>query len=203
MNNTSNVTNIQNGHPFVDLGLPSGLLWATCNVGATSPEQAGRYFAWGETEGFTAEQIARGERKFYKTSYKAKKIKEHLTLEQDAAHVYMGGNWRMPTRDEYEELISPSYTTQTWTTDYNETGVKGYVITSKTNGNSIFLPAAGYCYGFSMLGVSRGGHYWSASIQPLLTPNSALLLLFHSCDICAGGINNIFCGHPVRAVCER
>ena len=65
---------VHNGHEFVDLGLPSGLLWATCNVGASSPEQAGLYFAWGETTGYAAEQITRGERKFLKKTYKTKKI---------------------------------------------------------------------------------------------------------------------------------
>ena len=100
MNDTSNVTNIHNGHEFVDLGLPSGLLWATCNVGATSPEQAGLYFAFGETEGFTAEQVEKGVRKFNKTSYKAKNFKSELTSEDDAAHAYMGGKRRVPTYNE-------------------------------------------------------------------------------------------------------
>ena len=109
MNNTSNVTNIQNGHPFVDLGLPSGLLWATCNVGATSPEQAGLYFAWGETKGYTAEQIGALERSFYESSYNAGKtasISADLTLEQDAAHVCMGGDWRMPTKKEWDDYYA-------------------------------------------------------------------------------------------------
>ena len=102
---TINETNTHNGHGFVDLGLPSGTLWATCNVGATSPEQAGLYFAFGETKGFTAEQVESGERAFDDESYTAPSVSDNLTLEQDAAHVYMGGKWRMPTKKDWWELL--------------------------------------------------------------------------------------------------
>ena len=125
MNDTSNVTNTHNGHEFVDLGLPSRTLWATCNVGATSPEQAGLYFAFGETTGFTAKQVEKGVRKFGSASYTASSVSDNLTLEQDAAHVNLGGNWRMPTKAECQELIDN--TTQTWTNDYNGTGVAAQV----------------------------------------------------------------------------
>ena len=101
---------------FVDLGLPSGTLWATCNVGATSPEQAGLYFVWGETTGYTAEQVASGVRAFKSGSYKAASISADLTLEQDAAHVNLGGDWRMPTKDEWRELIDNCNVV--WTDDY-------------------------------------------------------------------------------------
>ena len=120
MNDTSNVTNTHNGHEYLDLGLPSGLLWATCNVGATSPEQTGLYFAWGETTGFTVEQIENGERSFKKEYYKATDIPADLTLEQDAAHIHMGGKWRMPTKDEFQELIDTC--TVTWVTNFKGTG---------------------------------------------------------------------------------
>ena len=153
--------NTHNGHEFVDLGLPSGTLWATCNVGATSPEQAGLYFAFGETEGFTAELVELGIRKFDSASYAAPSVSDNLTLEQDAAYVYMGGNWRMPTYDEYQELLDNCNVV--WTDDYNGTGVAGKVFTSKVNGNSVFLPAAGRCSGSSVGGVGSFGNYWSAS----------------------------------------
>ena len=100
--------NTHNGHEFVDLGLPSGLKWATCNVGAENPEDYGLYFAWGETTGFTADQVENGERVFDEASYTASAISTDLTLEQDAAHVHMGGEWRMPTYDECQELHSSS-----------------------------------------------------------------------------------------------
>ena len=156
-------TKQNDGYEFVDLGLPSGLLWATCNVGASSPEQAGLYFAWGETKGYTADELARGERKFFKQTYEAKKTKTNLTLEQDAAHTYMGGKWRMPTKEEWQEMINSNYTTTTWTDDYIGSGVAGRIITSNNNGNSIFLPAAGYCYGSSVYGVGSLGRYWSST----------------------------------------
>ena len=93
-----------NGYEYVDLGLPSGLKWATCNVGASNPQDYGLYFAWGETTGYTAEQVKSGVRKFDSASYTASAISTNLTLEQDAAHVNLGGNWRMPTKAEFQEL---------------------------------------------------------------------------------------------------
>ena len=143
----------------VDLGL--SVKWAAGNVGATSPEDYGLYFAWGETTGFTAEQVEKGVRKFDQDSYKASAISDNLTLEQDAAHVNLGGNWRMPTYDECQELIDNC--SVVWTDNYNGTGVTGRVFTSKVNGNSVFFPAAGYCDGSSVGKVGSRGDYWSAS----------------------------------------
>ena len=151
----------ENGFDYADLGLPSGTLWATCNVGATSPEQAGLYFAWGETTGFTAEQVTGGERAFDDKSYKAKDISTNLTLEQDAAHVHMGGNWRMPTKAEFKELIGNCSVEKTY--NYNGTGIKGRVFTSKVNGKTVFFPAAGKCDNSSVSRVGSYGYYWSAS----------------------------------------
>ena len=156
--------NTHNGYEFVDLGLPSGTLWATCNVGATSPEQAGLYFAWGETVGVSAAPVATGERSFSSSEYKlgpAASISADLTLEQDAAHIYMGGKWRMPTKAEFEELFSN--TTQTWTLDYNGTGVVGHIFVSKSNGNSVFFPAAGYRCNSPLYKADLYGRYWTAS----------------------------------------
>ena len=190
-----------NGHEYVDLGLPSGLKWARCNVGATSPEQAGLYFAWGETTGYTAEQVTGGERAFSSAVYNAgaaASISSDLTLAQDAAHVNLGGKWRMPTKAEFEELINSSYTTQTWTDDYNGTGVAGRIITSKTNGNSIFLPASGYCYGSSVSYVGSYGLYWSASCG---SSSDAWNLYFDSGDVYVS-IDGRDCGFSVRGVSE-
>ena len=155
---TTNGINTHNGHEFVDLGLPSGTLWATCNVGATSPEQAGLYFAWGETTGYTAEQVKSGERSFFLKDYVDNITSSDLTLEQDATHVYMGGEWRMPTKAECQELIDNCNVV--WTDDYNDTGVKGRVFTSKVNGNSVFLPAAGVLYETGIHDVNSYGEYW-------------------------------------------
>ena len=182
---------------FVDLGLPSGTLWATCNVGATSPEQAGLYFAWGETVGYTAEQVKRGVRKFNKTSYKAKKFKSDLTLEQDAAHVNLGDNWRMPTCDEFQELLNNCNVVQK--EDYNGTGVKGRIFTSRVNGNSVFFPIAGYCRNASVISVGSYGYYWSASWD---SSSFAWYLCFDS------GFQSLYYdyryyGQPVRGVCKK
>ena len=153
-----------NGHEYVDLGLPSGLKWATCNVGASSPEEYGLYFAWGETIGYTANDVTSKVRAFSSKVYKAgpaASISADLTLEQDAAHVNLGGNWRMPTKAECQELINNCNVV--WTDNYNGTGVVGKVFTSKINGNSVFFPAAGYCSYSTVSSVVSDGFYWSAS----------------------------------------
>ena len=186
-------------YEYVDLGLPSGLKWATCNVGATSPEQAGLYFAWGETQGYTAEQVTSGVRAFSQDVYNsgpAASISANLTIEQDAAHVNMGGSWRMPTKDEFQELIDNCNIV--WTSDYNGTGVKGRMFTSKVNGNSVFFPAAGYCNNSSMTRVGKIGECWSASWESccgtwVLYFND----MYHSIN---GGLG--YYGVSVRGVCE-
>ena len=192
---TTNGTNTHYGHKFVDLGLPSGTLWATCNVGATSPEQAGLYFAFGETTGFTAEQVEKGIRKFDSANYTASKIFYELTLEDDAAHTYMGGKWRMPTERQFKELIDNCNVV--WTANYGGTGVAGSVFTSKVNGNSVFLPTAGYCYGSSVGDVGSRGSYWSATCLS----SCAWGLGFGSGDQCLGR-NSMYYGFSVRGVCE-
>ena len=138
--------------------------WATCNVGANSPEKYGLYLAWGETIGYTGEQVTSGVRVFDWDSYNsgpAASISTDLTLEHDAAHVNMGGNWRMPTRAEYQELINKCNVV--WTSDYNGTGVKGRVFTSKVNGKSVFFPVSGWYEHSSAKYVGSEGNYWSAS----------------------------------------
>ena len=185
-----------NGYEYVDLGLPSGLKWATCNVGATSPEQAGLYFAWGETVGYTAEQVERWEHSFDSASYTASAISTDLTLEQDAAHVNLGGNWRMPTKAECQELIDNC--DYVWTDDYNGTGIKGSIFTSKVNGKSVFFPAAGRVYESSIGSEGDEGRYWSASWNSpseawCLNPYSILSELYS---------DERKCGNSVRGVCE-
>ena len=202
---TTNGVNTHNGHEFVDLGLPSGLLWATCNVGATSPEQAGLYFAWGETVGYTADQVEDGERSFSSSEYSsgpAASISTDLTLEQDAAHIYMGGKWRMPTKAEFEELFSN--TTQTWTLDYNGTAVVGHIFVSKSNGNSMFFPAAGYRCNSPLYKADLCGRYWTASWD---SRHCALYSCLAMCKVSYSRFGNYGvlpgyrdCGRPVRGV---
>ena len=157
-------TGTENSYKYVDLGLPSGLKWATCNVGATSPEQAGLYFAWGETTGYTAEQVTVNVRVFSKEKYNAgsaASISTNLTLTKDAARDNLGGKWRMPTKAEYKELIDNCDVT--WISSYMGKGVTGKLFTSKVNGNSVFFPAPGYCDYSSVHDVGSSGRYWSAS----------------------------------------
>ena len=124
-----------NGHEYVDLGLPSGLLWATCNVGANAPEEYGNYYAWGETETKSSYDASNSK------TYRKRNLPSDISgnSQYDAARKNWGGSWRMPTRDEFEELLK--YCTWTWT---SRNGKNGYEVQSKKNGNSIFLPAAGY-----------------------------------------------------------
>ena len=188
----------KNETPYVDLGLPSGTLWATCNVGATSPEQKGLYFAWGETVGYTAEQVTSGVRAFDSASYTASAISADLTLEQDAAHVNLGGNWRMPTKAEWRELIDNCNVV--WTDDYNGTEVAGCIFTSKVNGNSVFFPAAGLCFDSSVGDFGSDGHYWSTSG---LSSSRAWGLRFYCDDLYMNYYYYRFYGQPVRGVCKR
>ena len=188
-----------NGHEYVDLGLPSGLKWAKCNVGATSPEEYGLYFAWGETTGYTAEQVAAGVRKFSKDVYdagSAASIETDLTLEQDAARANLGGKWRMSTEAECEELINKC--NRVWTDDYNGTGVAGKVFTSKVNGKSVFFPAAGFYSNSSVYNIGSYGYYWLASWG---SSGYAWGLYFDSGSQDLSN-NHRYYGYSVRGVCE-
>lgn len=166
------VGNINSSHEWVDLGLPSGTLWATCNVGANSPEDYGDYFAWGETEpksDYTWETYM-----YYNTSYEM--ITKYCTNssrgsidnitelepEDDAATVNWGSDWQTPSIEQMKELLNTIYTTRSWTT---MNGVKGRMIVSKSNGNRIFLPAAGFCNGTSLTKAGSGGRYWTRSLN--------------------------------------
>ena len=188
----------------VDLGLPSGLKWAAGNIGAKNPEDYGLYFAWGETKGYTAEQVP-GVRIFDKASYKAgpaASISADLTLAQDAARANLGGNWRMPTDAECQELLNNC--DGTWVSNYMGKGVAGRLLTSKVNGNSIFFPATGYCdYPSITNNVGEDGRYWTASWVPpdWIFSNYAHNMLFES-GRHVPGITPRHLGLPVRGVCK-
>ena len=172
-------------HDYVDLGL--SVKWATCIVGATTPEEYGDYFAWGETapyyrDGVWSTSTTWGGTSTAKTSYNwanyngstsftewspapydaSSKV---LTSAYDAATVNWGEEWRMPTSAEWEELLNTSNCTWTWTTQNN---VNGYKVTSKKTGytdKSIFLPAAGDVNGTSLNWAGTYGYYWSSSLD--------------------------------------
>ena len=141
-----------NGHDWVDLGLPSGLKWATCNVGASSPSDYGDYYAWGEisTKGSYDRDNS--------TTY-GKEISDIAgNSTYDVARAEWHGSWRLPTEKEFQELIDNCE--WEWTT---QDGHKGYKVTSKKNGNSIFLPAADWRHGASPADLGSCGRYWSAT----------------------------------------
>ena len=138
-------------YEYVDLGLPSGLKWATHNIGATSPSEYGDYYAWGEL--FTKDEYTESNSLTY-----GKPMDDISGTEYDAATINWGSEWRMPTKDEMQELIDCCG--WEWTKQNN---VYGHKVTSKTNGNSIFLPAAGYCTGTMLNVAGSAGYYWSSS----------------------------------------
>lgn len=144
----------------VDLGLPSGRLWAKHNLGGVRETDYGWYASWGNID---LHQEGAGYN-FDLTTYNATpaaQIATDLTLENDVAHKLLGGNWRMPTAVEYQELYDNC--TSSWTADYNSSGVAGRVFTSKNNGNTIFLPASGYYNGTTLSSRGSGGFYWLSS----------------------------------------
>ena len=193
-------------YAVVDLGLPSGLKWAACNVGATSPEEYGNYYAWGETEPKTTYTWAT-----YKwcngsnttltkycnnASYGKDSFTDDKTVldpEDDAAAANWGGAWRMPTDEEWTELRTNC--TWTWTT---KNGVNGYEVKSKTNENAIFLPAAGYRYNDDLHCAGNYGYYWSSSLNAG-NPIDAWNVYFDS-DYVGRGCSLRYCGHSVRPV---
>ena len=193
-----------NGHEYVDLGLPSGLKWATYNVGATKPEEYGGYYAWGEIErknDFTWSTYKWCEGDEYSMtkycidgSYGIFDGKTVLDLEDDVAHVKWGGSWRMPTAEELLELIDNC--AWMWTT---LNGVNGCRLTSKINGNTIFFPAAGDFYlGTEIYNVGLHGGYWTSTIRDDLN-SSAYGLIFANTAFIKRDYSR-FDGHCVRAV---
>lgn len=167
----------------VDLGL--SVKWATCNLGASSPEQSGDFYAWGETtpktkfgsmEGYKwsyAEKSSYGDEILLFSKYNSQsnqgKVdnKSKLDIEDDAARAKLGGKWRMPTKKEFQELLDNCE--MSWTT---QGGVDGMVFKSKINGNTIFLPAAGLYApkgsmnpsGSILSETGRSGYYWSSEL---------------------------------------
>ena len=151
----------------VDLGL--SVLWASCNVGAESPEEYGGYYAWGETEEKTVYSWSTykwcdgsydSHTKYCVESYYGMvDYKTSLEPEDDVARVKWGGNWRMPTIDEFNELRDNCAWKRTFVN-----GIDGQLVTGP-NGNSIFFPAAGFCVDENGNMAGGSGHYWSATLN--------------------------------------
>ena len=195
---------IQAMHEYVDLGL--SVKWATCNIGASSPEEYGDYFAWGETEPKNGSSHWSNYTWCNGSSSSFTKYNIHsdlgtvdhkigLDLEDDAAHVNWGGYWRMPTMAELEELHYQC--TWTWTT---QGGKNGYRVTGP-NGNSIFLPASGYWAGDARSGVGSVGVFWSSTLWPDQSTNASLLR-YDSGVIAENGFGRDY-AMPIRPVCAE
>ena len=163
----------------VDLGLPSGKMWAKGNLGADNEEESGLYYQWGDTQGYTKEQIG-NPKQFnwanYKwgidgsssnfSKYNSTDSKTVLDLEDDAVYAELGGNWKMPTHEDWQELYNN--TSREWT---QVNGVNGYKCTA-SNGNYIFLPAAGYGAGSSLGDEGSRGYVWSSSLYSVGSSNA-------------------------------
>ena len=203
MNNIGFSSYAETSKEYVDLGLPSGTLWRTCNIGATKPEESGSYFAWGETVPKNA---------CYRSTYKWLKINSggldslirynfneaygvvdslsNLLPEDDAATVNLGKDWRIPTKEEIEELIKNCK--YSWTEINGVNGAKF----EAPNGNSIFLPAAGDQESF-VYNEGNVGYYWASSFDGYSAYN--LYFYFHSEEATIGKIVR-FIGIPIRPV---
>lgn len=163
-------THTYKDHHYIDLELPSGTLWATCNQGAVVPEDFGDYFAWGEMAGTSNIPISRlnGRKDFGAESHhlcsSAKSIGEGGDLPTSSTYVNSewGGQWRMPTADEFKELINKEYTT-TETCVLN--GARCLKVTSRKNNQSIYLPCGGMGSGAEIIGQGSTGWYWSSTLN--------------------------------------
>ncbi len=204
-------------HEYVDLGLPSGTLWATCNVGATKPTEYGDLFAWGEPtpkETFTWENYKWCNGNYNtltkynsKSKYGTVDNKKVLEPQDDAATVNWGNKWRMPTTKEQYELVEGC--DWEWTDNYEGSGVAGRIGKSKHNGNTIFLPAAGYCKdnGRNYEDKNKTGGYWSSSPSSPTTYYAWHFffgLTTHDIrNSCGQNYDNRSIGRSVRAVCSK
>lgn len=203
----------------VDLGLPSGMKWANMNVGASTETEYGDYFAWGETEpkyssldpltwkdgnsaGYSWSTYAWGTdynaltKYNNNSSYGTVDNKTSLDPEDDAAHVNMGGTWRMPTAVEFQELIDN--TTHAWVTNYKGSGVNGFTFTG--NGNTIFLPAAGYRDDTYLIAQGSFGLYWSSSLYEDNPLGGQYLDFYDGGYVSVDYSSGRLCGQSVRAV---
>lgn len=203
-----------NGFDYVDLGLPSGTLWATCNIGASKPYEYGWYFQWGDTTGYSRDRIgiSNGQKEFALdfTDYKfsidksskdfIKYTSEGATLDirDDAAYINMGGDWHMPTPDQIHELVIN--TTSAWT---KLGGIEGMTFTSKKDMSKyIFIPAAGCIWNGQFDGEGIDGCIWSSMLSRNNISNGQYL------DIQEDGINlypygSRVLGFPVRGVIDN
>ena len=176
----------ENGFDYVDLGLASGTMWATCNVGADKPEEHGLFFLFGHVDAYNYHDTYS---KYVPVTVSGKVYKENdiLDLSDDAAHANMGGKWRMSTKDELEELFNN-------TTHKVETinGVKGMLFISNINGCQLFIPFAGYWYNSNFIAIGSDACVWSSQVHSSDVDNAYTLDCYSS--------GNAYVSHSYRAV---
>ncbi len=213
------VSGYENGHAYVDLGLPSGTLWATCNIGANRPEEYGNYYAWGETstkrnycwdtykygssksnDNFESTQFQTILTKYctdkeYSPSgyYDNKKV---LELLDDAAYAYWRGHWRMPTKTDFMELYAYCRKEEAIMGT-----IKGCKLVSKMNGNSIFLPFSGFYSNSAFYWGGSEGYYWSSSLYDYNSQYAWYCSVSSSLNMCGPTRLGRCHGYSVRAVC--
>jgi uncharacterized protein (TIGR02145 family) len=184
--------------------------WASFNLGASKPEEYGDYYAWGEVApkdnySWSTYKWCNGSYRTltkYNTNSSYGTVVDNKTVleqEDDVAHLKLSGNWRIPTWEEWEELRTNC--TWTWTDNYNGTGVKGRIVTA-TNGNSIFLPAAGERHDTDLYGVGSCGHYWSSSLYTGSPDNAYRVCFYYSDDVSRYDYGYRCYGRSVRPVSE-
>ena len=194
----------ENGYEYVDLGL--SVKWATHNIGTTKPEECGDYFAWGEVEtkdwydwdtyiwsgGGEYEMKKYCTDNLYTCNWGVPDYIKKLKKEDDVAHIKWGGDWRIPTANECKELIKKC----NWSWTY-QNGIAGYMVSSKKNGNSLFLPVTGYME--SSVKWESAGFYWSSTLYKEI-PSLANGLLFDNNELFVDGVYR-YRGFAIRPVC--
>ena len=192
------IDNFKDIRKYVSLGLPSGTLWATCNIGAITPEEYGEYFAWGEIipkdiynwnsykwgDG-TSNKLTKLTKYNVDSYYGTVDNKTVLYASDDAATANWGSHWKMPSINQITELVNPSYTTYKWT---KLNGIPGIIVKSIKNGNTIFLPAGGSRWSASLWDCDSYGFYWSNSLTAV--SNKSYIIYLDS--------QNFYCGNEER-----
>lgn len=185
---------------FVDMGLPSGTLWSSKNVGAETIVDNGYYFSWGNVKGEKPNEFTFGKGfdkengEYPYITSEGSMVAIDLPLKYDAANFYLGGTCHMPSKEDFAELFDTNNTASEWTTLHNTYGV---LVTSRNNGNTVFFPAGGFGYKTSLLGFGEVGKYWTRSLN---TPSKAHLMQFGSQGVNIKGSEERHCGFTVRPI---
>ena len=198
------------GHAYIEIG---GLKWATMNIGASVITDYGLYFQWADTQPYTAAEASNGQKVFtfadYKyteddgntfTKYNSTDEKTVFDIDDDPANSIWGGNWRTPSSTELQTLYSS--VNSSWTSNYQESGVAGLVLTDKSDSSKVlFLPAAGCGYFYSVGDTGTDGFYWSQTLNDQAV-SKGNCLWFYSGDVLWNTNNFRYYGCSIRPVAD-